>query len=139
MSIKKQEYIKNADSEEQGRLHHVSCRPQSKGRDSAGCYQCPPALGPETAGGLLQTEEIGCNEVSSPEGSHYLFLFDGKGRRPYPSVMIWKIVNTGGGDLLVDMDERDMPAVAFAERNYLLPEGMEPRGKGCTLLRMERK
>ena len=88
---------------------------------------------------LLQTEKLGSVRVDSPYGSHYLFLFDGRRERPYPSVMIWRFADVGDDKLLIDMDEADVPAAAFAERNYLLPEGMAPRTKQYTVLHMKRK
>ena len=56
---------------------------------------------------LLQAEEVACTEVSANSGERYALLYDGKGKKPLPSVMIWKYIKDGEDSVFVDMGEGD--------------------------------
>ena len=56
---------------------------------------------------LLETEEIGCTEVSAASGEKYALVYDGNGKKPLPSVMIWKYIKDGEDSVFVDMEKGD--------------------------------
>ena len=71
---------------------------------------------------LLQTDKPGGVTIDLDSEHHYFFAYDNNQKRPYPSVMIFRYEVTDRGNIVRDMRQEDMCAVAYASENLLRPE-----------------
>jgi hypothetical protein len=68
---------------------------------------------------LLNTNEIKPVTVDDKNNQHYLLLMAGDHDYPYPSVMIWKFIETGEDKVFVDVQQSDMNIFPYVIKNYL--------------------
>lgn len=75
----------------------------------------------ETIGTLLSTNIL-VSRVIETEQSNYLLISDGKCERPYPSVMIWRVEDSGEEINIVNMRQEDGWIIKHVWREWLMPE-----------------
>ena len=68
---------------------------------------------------LMEAERITWLRVQAPDNTEYRFVYNADAQRPYPSVMILRVIPDGSDVRIVDVEQNDLQAVQFAWDNYL--------------------
>lgn len=67
-------------------------------------------------GKLLETEQDG-----------FLLMYGGEYERPFPSIMIWRVVDRDGESVIKDMRPEDAWIVEHVWREWLMPEAADAK------------
>lgn len=68
---------------------------------------------------LLQSNEVGVDDITLDDADSYYFLYNKLLSRPYSDVMIMKYKRTAQGVLYVDIGQQDTKAINYATSHYL--------------------
>ena len=69
--------------------------------------------------GLMESDNLEVLKVASPDDSTYLFVLSQNHTRPYPSVMILRVIYEGSNIRIIDVEKQDLQAAYYAIENFL--------------------